>query len=347
MEEGKLPFRSLEKLLDYHHAEKIEGVLQGPKVGVDVAVLDYSLASQRAQEFYQSSEEVLLVVKTDPITFPTANPGKSVVIINANDIVTSGALPFGFNITMVFPPGFSEAEVFKIQKNVQQTCSDLGIAVLGGHTEFSQSVVSPVLSGAMIGFVPRDFYVPRKITVGDVIVCVGFCAKEGMGIIAHEGKKYLQQFFSKSFLSKLLALGEALSVVDVALTVNKLIRPGLMHDATEGGILGAIYETIVPEGFGLRLSSEQFPLTKEAHELASFLKIDPLRLISSGTLVVVTSKEKAGILTEKVAKTLPIAVVGEVTKKSEGALVDGKPLAPPQADILITALQKITEGRKD
>jgi len=344
MQEGKLPLHSLEKLLA-ESGQQFDAVLQGPQVGSDVAVVDYQLAARRSQIFYKSSAETLIVVKTDPITFPTANPGKSVVIVNANDIVTSGALPFGFNITMVFPTGFSEQKVFEIQKNIQATCSALNVAILGGHTEFSTSVNNPILSGAMLGFVPRDFFVPRTIAVGDVIVCVGFCAKEGVGIIAHEGKDYLRQNFSQSFLSKLMALGDEISIVDIALKANKLIHPGLMHDATEGGVLGAIYETIVPEGFGLQLFSERFPLTNETQELCSYLTIDPLRLISSGTLLVVTSREKAAHLLLEATENLPIAIVGEVTEKAKGVRIDGEPLTPPQADVLVDALKKIEKRR--
>ena len=89
MEEGKLPIDLLDKLIATD-IKGIQGVIQGPQVGCDVAVIDYIQAIKRAQQFYNSKEKVYVVFKTDPITFPTPNPGRYAVIVNANDVVTSG-----------------------------------------------------------------------------------------------------------------------------------------------------------------------------------------------------------------------------------------------------------------
>ena len=115
MEEGKLPLDLLDKILD--DIEKLpDSVIQGPQVGADVAVIDYEKAIKQVQKFYNSKEKVYLVYKTDPITFPTPEPGKYAVIVNANDVVTSGAIPFGFNATIILPVGSSADKVFEIQK---------------------------------------------------------------------------------------------------------------------------------------------------------------------------------------------------------------------------------------
>jgi hydrogenase expression/formation protein HypE len=344
MEEGKLPLNLLEKILNQPKLD-FEGIIQGPKIGCDVAVVDYNVIMKNAQKFYNSKEKVYLVFKTDPITFPTPNPGKYAVIVNANDIVTSGAIPFGFNATIILPKGSKEEEVFQIQSGIQDTCNQMNIAVLGGHTEISSSVNTPIVSGAMIGMVPKDYYVPRKINVGDVMLCVDWCAKEGIGIIASEGYDKLLKHFDGQQLDKLKQLGEKISVVDDALQINKKYLPGLMHDATEGGILGAAYETIVPEGFGLELFEEKIPFTKETIEVCNLLEINSLRLISSGTLLVVTSREKAEKIKKETTTTRPIEIIGEITSKTKGVTLDGVKIEPPGPDAIIDALRKIEEGK--
>ncbi|NHK31904.1 MAG: hypothetical protein FK730_11170 [Asgard group archaeon] len=343
MEEGKLPLNLLEKILNQTKLD-YEGVIQGPKVGCDVAVIDYNIVMKNAQKFYNSKEEVYLVFKTDPITFPTPYPGKYAVIVNANDIVTSGAIPFGFNATIILPSGSKKEEVFQIQTGIQNTCNQMHIAVLGGHTELSSSVNTPIVSGAMIGLVPKDYYVPRKITEGDVMLCVDWCAKEGMGIIASEGYDSLLNYFEDKKLEKLKQLGEKISVVSDALHINKNYQPGLMHDATEGGVLGAAYETIVPEGFGLKLFKDKIPFSNETIEVCDFLKVDTFRLISSGTLLVVTSKEKAEKMRKESTDDRPIEIIGEITSKDKGVTLDGEKVEPPGPDAIIDALRKIDEG---
>ncbi len=343
MEEGKLPINLLDKLIATD-IKGIQGVIQGPQVGCDVAVIDYIQAIKRAQQFYNSKEKVYVVFKTDPITFPTPDPGRYSVVVNANDVVTSGAIPYGFNATIILPLNSSPDQVFQIQKGIHEVCYKMNIAVLGGHTEISSSVNTPIISGAMLGFVPKDYYVPREITKGDVMLCVGWCMKEGAGIIASEGYKKLVKKMSKSSLEKLIELGSEISIVDSALEINKKYQPGLMHDATEGGILGAAYETIVPEGFGLELESEKFPFTKETLELCEILGVNPFRVISSGTLLVVITEEKANELIKNSTEKTPIAKIGKITAKEKTITLDGEKIQPPGPDAIIDALKKLEEG---
>ncbi len=343
MEEGKLPLDLLDKIIGDIQSIP-ESVIQGPQVGADVAVIDFQKAIKRAQSFYQSKEKVYLVYKTDPITFPTPDPGKYAVIVNANDVVTSGAIPFGFNATIILPVGSSANDVIHIQKGITQECEKNNITILGGHTEFSSSVNTPIVSGAMLGFVPKNYYVPRVITEGDVMLCVGWCTKEGVGIIASEGYEQLNKHLSKSALDKLVNLGSDISIVDITLKINKEIHPGLMHDATEGGVLGAVYETIAPTDFGIKLFSEKFPLTVETIRVCELLEVDPLKLISSGTLLVITSESKAKKIMNESANKIPIKIIGEICSKRNGITIDGEGVPSPGPDAIIAALRKLEEG---
>jgi hydrogenase expression/formation protein HypE len=343
MEEGKLPLDLLGKIIK-DQSSLPESIIQGPQIGADVAVVDYYKAVKRVQDFYKSKEKVYLVYKTDPITFPTPDPGKYSVIVNSNDVVTSGALPFGFNATIILPVGSTSEDVIGIQRGIQQECDKNEIIVLGGHTEFSSSVNTPVVSGAMLGFVPKDYYVTREIKEGDLMLCVGWCAKEGVGIIANEGFEQLSEPLGPTALEKLLKLGDDISIVDIALKINKEIKPGLMHDATEGGILGAAYETISPMDFGLELYSEKFPLTKETIDVCLLLDVDPLKIISSGTLLVVTSESKAKQIMKASTKEIPIKIIGKITSKDKRITLDGEILPPPGPDAIIDALRKLEEG---
>ena len=135
--------------------------------------------------------------------------------------------------------------------------------------------------------------------------------------------------------------GNDISVVDIALKINKQFKPGLMHDATEGGVLGAAYETISPENFGLALNSEEFPITEDTKKLCKLLNVDPLRVISSGTLLVILDGKKAKEVTTLSNEKIPIKIIGEITTKKEGITLDGANLSPPSADAVIAALNAL------
>ena len=340
MEEGKLPLELLEQLLNQKD-ESFEGLIQGPKVGSDVAIVDFKKAITQALKFYNSKADVYVVSKTDPITFPTPDPGRYAVIVNSNDIVTSGAVPYGFSVTIIVPEGSSKDVVFDIQKSIYKECRKNNIVVLGGHTEISSSVNTPIVSGAMIGFVPEDFYVPRKISEGDVMLCIGWCAKEGVGIIASKGYDRLSKHFSKNALDDMIEFGNEISIVDIALKINKQFKPGLMHDATEGGVLGAVYETIAHEGFGVVLSSKEFPITHDTKKLCELVDVNPLQVISSGALLVVLDAYKAKDVVKLATDEIPIKIIGEITSKEHGITLDGKKVLPPGPDAVIAALNAL------
>lgn len=340
MEEGKLPLDLLEEILKQKD-ESSKGLIQGPKVGSDVAVVDYKKAIKQVLEFYNSKATVYFVTKTDPITFPTPEPGRYAVIVNTNDVVTSGALPYGFSATIIVPEGSPKELIFSIQKSIYDECKKNNIIVLGGHTEISSSVNTPIVSGSMIGFVPKDYYVPRKIVEGDVMLCVGWCAKEGVGILASKGYDVLKKHFNENALDELIKFGDDISIVDIALKINKQFKPSLMHDATEGGILGAAYETIAPENLGLALKSKEFPITDDTHKLCNLLNVNPLRVISSGTLLVVLSTEKAKELSKLSNDKIPVKIIGEIISKNQGITLDGINLPPPSADEVIAALKAL------
>jgi hydrogenase expression/formation protein HypE len=197
----------------------------------------------------------------------------------------------------------------------------------------------------MLGFVPKDYYIHREISDGDVLLCVGWCAKEGVGIITREGyEQQLSKQMNKSSIDKLAKLGSDISVVDVALKINKKIQPGLMHDATEGGVLGAVYETIAPSDFGIELCLKKFPLTDETIKVCELLKVDPLKVISSGTLLVITSESKAKKIMKESTKEIPIEIVGKICSKENGITLDGEVVPPPGSDAIIDALRKLEEG---
>lgn len=340
MKEGKLDWKVLKQLIA-HKGYENEGIIMGARPGCDTAVIDTKEAARRAQEYYQSKEEPYLVFKTDPITFPTTSPGKYAVIVNANDVVTAGALPFGFNATIIVPPDSAPIDVIKIQEGIHNECLKNKITVLGGHTEVSSSVASPIVSGAMFGYVPRDYYVSREIEEGDIMLCVGWCAKEGVGIIASEGYEELVEVMETETLNKLMELGNEISVVETALELNKKYQPSLLHDATEGGVMAAAYEAIAVENYGLTLSSKEFPITKETNELCKMLGISPLKLISSGTLLVVAPEEKASEIMKEGTKERPIRKVGIITEEEKGLKIDGEEVPPPQPDALIQALRRV------
>ena len=140
---GKLPLKALAILL-YRNAITDERVIVGPAIGEDAAVID-------------TGGPQYLIAKTDPITFATDKIGWYAVNINANDIATMGAHPQWFLATLLLPESRTEhSDVERIFDDIIEACKDLGISLIGGHTEITHDLRRPIVVGQMLGEVKKD-----------------------------------------------------------------------------------------------------------------------------------------------------------------------------------------------
>lgn len=170
---GKLPPELLSRIIDQAPLDDPRLIL-GPGVGLDCAVVALG--------------DTCLVFRSDPITFVTDEISWYVVQINANDIATMGASPRWFMVTALLPEGKTTEEgVEEVCQQIFKACRHLGINVIGGHTEITHGLDRPIISGTMIGEIPRDELItPRGASPGERILLTKFVPIEGTAIIARE-----------------------------------------------------------------------------------------------------------------------------------------------------------------
>jgi len=346
MDEGKLPISQLKEILNLRGHEN-DGVLEAGRIGGDVAIIDIEKGKVKAQEFYNNTSEVRVVVKSDPITFPTPEPGQYAVTVNSNDLACAGALPFGFLPTIIAPYGTSFNEIINIQKQIHEQCISYGITILGGHTEISKSVNSIVVSGHMIGFVPSDYSVPNELSLEDLVLAVGYIGAEGIGIIIEEAKDLVKNILTKHEIEEGKRIGSQIRIVDLALDLNKNFKPSLIHDATEGGIFGALTEIVAYREIGIEIKTKP-AISPLIQKLAKWLKFDPYRLISSGLLIVGAEKEKVSKIINHLEKhQIPVTVIGEVIKSKGKIILEDEMLPPIIRDEIITVLNNLERMKND
>ena len=147
-----------------------------------------SLWAHRLEKTRPSSiwETVILVAKSDPITFVENHIGRYAVHVNANDIACMGAVPSWFLMTLLLPEGRSdEAMLNRIWREVEDTCADLGITLCGGHTEITAGLEFPILSGHMLGEVSKESLIRGAgAQIADFILLTSPVPVEGTAILA-------------------------------------------------------------------------------------------------------------------------------------------------------------------
>ncbi|MFQ5692587.1 MAG: AIR synthase related protein, partial [Nitrospinota bacterium] len=227
-----------------------------------------------------------LVAKTDPITHTTEEIGWFAVHINATDIACLGATPAWFLAVLLLPEdSASEASAERIFADIRRGCADIGVSLVGGHTEITFGLPRPMVAGAMLGEVGRERLVtPKGAKAGDALVLTKGVPLEAVAILARERRDDLVRAFGEERVeaASRLLYEPGISVVPAVRTAVSAGVVHAMHDPTEGGITTALVELATASGLGLEVYPDRIPVLEETHAVCDCLDLDPLGLIASG-----------------------------------------------------------------
>lgn len=305
---GKLPPDLLARLLARIPAGDPR-VIVGSRPGVDAAVLD--------------AGDTYLIATSDPITFVAERIGWYAVHVNANDIAVMGGAPRWFLATVLLPPDGSEAMVESLHAQMLAACAELGVTLIGGHTEVTHGLDRPIVAGTMLGEVAKDRLVTSGgACPGDRVIITKGIAVEGTAALAVEATAALRAAgLDEGLLARAAGLLErpGIGVVADARALCGAVRPHAMHDATEGGLATALRELAEASGTGLRIDADAVPILGETHAVCDALGLDPLGLLASGCLIAALAPEdKAAALAALAAAGVAAAVIGDVVSGGDG-----------------------------
>lgn len=328
MKVGKLPESVLKRSVFKQLHTKREEVLLGAGVGEDCAAMKLD------------SDEIF-VISTDPITGTAKDIGDLAVQITVNDLASAGAEPIGVMLTMLLPEDATEEELKHVMAQVESACEKNRIQVMGGHTEVTRVVSQIVLSVTGVGKAKED----RLISTADVlpdmdILVTKWVGIEGTAILAKEKEQELSARYTKPFLEAAKGLDRYLSVLPEAATA---VKSGVaaMHDVTEGGIFGALWEMAEASGVGLEIDLKKIPLKQETVEICEYFGLSPYELISSGSMLM-AAKDGNRLVMELQKEGIPAVIIGKATAGRDRILRNEdecRYLEPPKTDELYKVLK--------
>jgi hydrogenase expression/formation protein HypE len=305
---GKLPFELLGSLLGELEAND-ESVIVGPGLGRDAAIIDIG-GSQ-------------LVIKNDPITFVSKQAGFYLVNVNANDLSCIGAIPRWMLVTALLPEVGSTPELVRdLFEQLKNACAALGISLIGGHTEITAGVPRPLLIGTLIGTAgPQGLLHPGQAQQGDRLLLLRPAAIEGTALLALERESELTSAFGSDIVKRAQRLlhDPGISVVSIAQLLLETGAITALHDPTEGGVANGVREIGAASNLGAVMNRDLVPLLEETKVIAKHYQIDPLGMLSSGTLLAaVTATEIEHVVQHCSTHGIQSAVIGKLTSPASG-----------------------------
>lgn len=327
MKVGKIPESVLKRSVFRQIHTKRSEVLLGAGVGEDCAAV-------------QLAQDEMFVMSTDPITGTAMDIGNLAIHITMNDLASAGAEPVGVMLTILLPEHAEESELREMMGQIEEACAQTNVQIMGGHTEVTQAVNQPLINVCGVGKVKNGKLVSTGgAKSGDDILVTKWIGLEGTSIIAKEKEQELLGRYPKQIVENAKNFDRYLSVLPEAAAA---VKSGVdaMHDVTEGGIFGALWEMAEASGVGLEIDLKKIPVKQETIEVCEFFGINPYELISSGSMLM-AAPDGNKIVRELAKQGIPAVVVGKATAGNDRVLINEEErrfLEPPKTDELYKVL---------
>ena len=321
---GKLDSEVLKRIIFDNIKFKRDEIITRPGIGEDCAEIDFG--------------EYICVMSTDPITASVKDIGRLSIHISCNDIASNGVQPVGIMLAVMLPVGTTENDVETIMKQAAAAAELMEVEIIGGHTEITPAVNKPVIVSTAIGRQPKN-KLRQEISIGDKIFITKFCGIEGTGIIACDCAEEVSEILTPEEITEAAAMLDMVSVVKEGVIAGD-IGVSAMHDITEGGVLGAVWELCQVAGLGAAIDINAIPVKPVTEKICKHFGIDYLRLISSGCMLIIAPPEKQAELESRIDM---ITCIGEVKPCDYGVkMITGagiETVAPPESDELYKAVK--------
>jgi hydrogenase expression/formation protein HypE len=345
---GKISAEVFNGLIFPHLGASRPEVLVGPQHGVDVGVVRIG-----NKAVAMTCDPVFIVPE-----YGFEKAAWFAIHILASDVVTSGLPPTYLAIDLNLPLSMTEEELTTVWNTIDAESKKMEMAIVCGHTARYENCHYPMVGGATVLAVGDiDRYVsPRFARKGDQVIITKGPAIEAAGIFATMFPRYIARNYGEEFANTAQDLFYKMSVVHDALTAVRIgVRDdgiSAMHDATECGIWGGIYEIAQAAGVGVRIDKSRIVADDRACRICNLFKIDPYKSISEGTLIITCREHKAADLLEILAENdIRASIVGELTAPERGMVLveDGKEkkLEHPEVDPFWYAFYTALRNYKD
>ncbi|MEM0027482.1 MAG: AIR synthase family protein [Ignisphaera sp.] len=308
---AKLPPDMLLRYIFSRIGSRDPSVIVGPSIGEDAAIIDIG-------------EDKVLVVHADPITGAVEHIGWLSVHIACNDIAVRGARPRWLVPVVLLPQSADDRLADEIFRQMDEAAKEVGAMIVGGHTEFTLGLSRPIISMTAMGIADkRRFVVTSGARVGDAVIMTKTVGVEGTAILSTDFRDALRNLGisedvlnrGREFIRKVSIVREALALAEAGLATS-------MHDPTEGGLIGGLAEVAYASRKTIEIWEDRISVAMETRIIADALKIDPLRLIGSGSLVATVPEDKISKAIE-ILRVLGVeaAVIGRVLDVSDAYVV--------------------------
>lgn len=306
MRKGKISESVLKRSVLRKIKRHREEVINGAGIGTDCAVLSFG-------DGYET------VLSTTPVTAPIGDISAYAIPMALNNVAAAGAEAIGVMLSIVLPETVEESDLQALMENAGRLCGEYGVEIIGGHTEVTPSIATPMMTVTGVG--KRNAVSAgnmQGIKANQDIVISKWIGLEGTIRLAREHREELCTRYPVRMIEEAAAYDRYLAVIPEAATAMKSGVCG-MHDVSRGGIMGALWEMAESAGVGLEIDLKKIPVKQATIEICEFYELNPYELLSGGCLIM-TAENGEELVSALERDSIPAVIVGRTTGGNDRVL---------------------------
>ena len=325
MKTGKLPENVLKRSVLRQMKTERKEVLNGAGIGKDCAIFSFCDANVISC-MQEASVAVKVSTRHQQSGFTVKYTMAQLLQKCANNLAASGAEPVAAMITLLLPETAEETELKALMAEAVEKCEELSMDVVGGQTRITSDVSSTTAVVVGFGKSPAGSQTMSNMTgiatPGQDIVVSKWIGLEGTAFLAERCSEMLRARYPAYLVEEAAGFHRYLSILPEAAAA---VESGVcaMHDASEGGIFGALWELAEGAGVGLTVDLRKLPLRQETVEVCEYCNVNPYQLLSGGCLVM-TTEDGPGLVDSLTARQIPAVLIGKVTDRNDRIILNGE-----------------------
>lgn len=307
MKPGKVSEAILKRAVIKQISHKDTHVKNGAAVGNDGAL------------FCIDEKKKFMVTSTETVVDEYEYQKGRALIKAANNVAAKGGKPDTVMLSVIMPVKALESDLRALMKDYVDIAKKYGIVVAGGHTEVSEYIEKPVVTATVIGQADSEYSL-KKIKPGDEIVLSKAVGLEGSFLLAKKQMDFFLTRFTKSYINKAVDFFDEMSVIKEA-AIAKEFGIVAMHDLSENGVFGALWEIGAGSKMGLKVNIKDINIHQETIELCEYFDINPYKIPSSGALLMIT-RDGAGLVNKLQEQGITASVIGVMEEGNDRVIIN-------------------------
>lgn len=293
-------------------------------IGDDAAVID-----QFGRQSVISTDMLVEGIHFDLMYTPLKHLGYKSVAVNLSDICAMMATPTHITLSIALSNKISVEALEEFYEGVYAACEKYGVDLIGGDTTSTKSGF--IISVTAIGEVAPDKYVTRSGARPTDLICVSGnlgAAYLGLQLLEREKKIFLENpgiqpdLQQQAYVIGRILKPEPRADITEWLQENEIV-PTAMIDVSDG-LSSELLHICSNSNVGCTIYEDKIPVHDETKSVADMFGVSVVTCALSGgedyELLFTIRQEDY----EKVVRNNNISVIGYVTGKDEGAVLQTK-----------------------